>query len=122
MPCLQAALAFSMRFPAGGLFPRFRNPSVLGVRVCHMLGSALARRIRGSGGGAALFLLVYRRIRSAPPSLVAFAVFLSFILEGALGVVMLFPKARFFDAAVTVCVFPPCDPDSKRISLRFREA
>jgi len=121
-----AALAFSMRWPAGMFISALSSVS-LGCVVFGIMSICSNLPSPGVFGGAAAALLssllVYRRIRlSSAFGSVAFAVFLSFILEGALGVVMPLSQSAFFDAAVTVCVLSPAVTlICERISLRLRE-
>lgn len=120
------ALAFSMRWATGSLIAVLSSVS-LGCIVFGVMSVCSTLPFPGVCGGAAAALLspllIYRRIRlSAAFGSIAFAVMISFILEGALGVVLPLSQNAFFDAAVTASILAPavtllCE----RAGLRLRE-
>ena len=118
--------AFSMRWTTGALVA-FLSSVSLGCVVFGAMCVTSALSSPGIFGGlaAALLcpLLLYRRIRlSAAFGSIAFAVLLSFIMEGALGVVLPLPQSAFFDAAVTVSILSPLVTLAcERIGLRPRQ-
>jgi|GEM_PF-2034736 len=105
------ALAFSMRWVTGALVSVLSSAS-LGCVVFGVMSVCARLPFPGVFGGAAAALLsallLYRRLRlSAAYGSMAFAVLISFIFEGAFGVVPPLAQSAFFDAAVTSAILAP---------------
>lgn len=120
------ALAVSMRWATGALVSVLSSVS-LGCVVFGMMSVCSHLPSPGVYGGAAAAvlsaLMLYRRIRlSAAFGSVAFAVMISFIFEGAFGVVLPLAQSAFFDAAVTVVILAPAVTLAcERAGLKLRE-
>lgn len=120
------ALAFSMRWFTGALVSVLASVS-LGCVVFGVMSLCATLPSPGVYGGvaAAAFsaLLLYRRIRlSAAYGSIAFAVMISFVFEGAFGVVLPLAQSAFFDAAVTsVILAPAVTLACERAGLKLRE-
>ncbi|MGI6151557.1 MAG: hypothetical protein ACOYIR_06360 [Christensenellales bacterium] len=119
-------LAFSMRWATGSLIAVLSAVS-LGCVVFGVMSICSSLPSPGVYGGAAAAvlcaLLLYRRIRlGAAFGSIPFAVMISFIFEGAFGVVLPLSQSAFFDAAVTVSILAPAVTlICERAGLRLRE-